>query len=96
MDFYHLLKILVKNYAASILKIFLIVLKNIDRCNKNSFKKSNLKIAKVTGHLIGNKFDDKITSASKKFLQNAFKTDENETKISKERYISPEERQKNY
>ena len=69
----------------NIVKNFLIVLKVYDRCNKNCFKKSGL---------IGNEIADKIDSFSKKSSQNVLKTDENELEIPKERYISPEKRQK--
>ena len=48
---------------------------------KEHFKKT----AEATGDLIGKEIADKITSA--------LKTGENEIKIPKERYISPEKRQ---
>ena len=52
----------------------------------------------ATGDSIGNKIADKITRVSKKLPQNSSKelhskTDENEIKISKERYTSPEKEQ---
>ena len=52
-------------------------------------KKILKKAAKSTGDLIGNKIADKITSASKKS-----QSDEVNNEIPKERYISPNERQK--
>ena len=62
---------------------------------KTASKRAIQKIAEATGDLIGNIIADKITSVSKKLPQNSSKelhskTDENEIKISKERYISPE------
>ena len=58
-----------------------------NRFNKNCFKESNSKSAEATGALIGNKTADKIASASKNLHS---KTDENEIKTPKERYIFPE------
>ena len=55
---------------------------------KTAGKKILKEIAKATGYLIGNKNDDKITSASKKSY------DEVNNEILKERYISPKDRQK--
>ena len=55
---------------------------------KTAGKKILNKTAEATGDLIGNKIADKITSASKKSY------DEVNNEISKERYISPKERQK--
>ena len=54
---------------------------------KTAGKKILKETAKATGDLIGNKIDDKITSASKKLH------DEVNNKILKERYISPKEKQ---
>ena len=42
------------------------MLKNLQRINKNCFKKSIQKTGEATGDLIGNKIADKITSISKK------------------------------
>ena len=61
-------------------------------------KRTIQKTAEVTGDLIGNKIADKITSVStspKELHSNKLhlKTDENETDISREIYISPEKRQ---
>ena len=50
------------------------------------------KTAEATGDLIGNKIANKIT-ASKKSPQDTSETLKSETEISKDRYISPEERQ---
>ena len=52
-------------------------------------KKILKETAKATGDLIGNKIADKITSASKKS-----QSDEVNNEILKERYISPNKRQK--
>ena len=56
---------------------------------KTAGKKILKETAKATGDLIGNKIADKITSASKKS-----QSDEVNNEITKERYISPKERQK--
>ena len=63
---------------------------------KSASKRAIQKIAEATGDLIGNKTDDsKVTKASKelhsKTSQNNLDEVKNETEISKERYISPEE-----
>ena len=50
------------------------------------------KTAEATGNLIGNKISDKITRVSKSSPQNNSVT--NDEEILKERYISPELRQK--
>ena len=55
---------------------------------KTAVKKILKETAKATGDLIGNKIADKITSASKK------SHDEVNNEIPKERYTSPNERQK--
>ena len=65
---------------------------------KTASKRAIRRTAEATGDLIGSKIADKITSASKspkKLHSNELhlKTDENETDIPKERYISPEKRQ---
>ena len=54
------------------------------------------KAAEVTDNLIGDKIFDKITKVSKTSQQNNPETTKNEDdeEIPKERYISPEERQK--
>ena len=56
---------------------------------KTAGKKILKETAKATGDLIGNKIPDKITSASKKS-----QSDEVNNEIPKERYISPNKRQK--
>ena len=56
---------------------------------KSAGKKILKETAKATGDLIGNKIADKITSASKKS-----RSDEVNNEILKERYISPNDRQK--
>ena len=65
---------------------------------KTASKREIQKTAEATGNLIGNKIADKITSVwkcPKEFHPNEshLKTDENETDIPKERYISPVKRQ---
>ena len=56
----------------------------------------NQKTAEATGDLIGNKITDKFTKVSKNSHQNNSETvtTEHNKEIPKERYISPEERQK--
>ena len=58
-------------------------------------KKAIQKTSETTGDLIGNKVADKITSVSKKSPKELHSQNENEIEIPKERYISPEKRQKN-
>ena len=116
MDFYHLLKILVhmqlkllKIWAISIVKNFLIVLKNLQQMQwKTASKRAIQKTAEATGDLIDNTIADKIISiskSSKEFHSKEFhseniskelhsKTNENGIEIPKERYISPVKRQK--
>ena len=66
---------------------------------KTASKRAIQKTAEATGDLIGNKIDDKITTASKKKsakeLHNNDQTKEEDVEIitPKKRYISPEERQ---
>ena len=66
---------------------------------KTTSKRAVQKTAEVSGHLIGNKIADKITSVSKKKytkeLHNNDETKEEEVEITahKKRYISQEERQ---
>ena len=55
-------------------------------------KKTILKTTVATGDLIGNKIANKVTRVSKTSQQNNSVT--NEEKILRERYVSPEERQK--
>ena len=57
-------------------------------------KKIVHKSAEATGDLIGNKIADKITSASKKSQNEEIQSNEANNEITKERYISPKERQK--
>ena len=58
-------------------------------------KRAIQKTSETTGGLIGNKVADKITSVSKKSPKELHSQNENEIEIPKERYISPEKRQKN-
>ena len=57
-----------------------------------SSKRVIQKIAETTGDLIGNQIVDKITRALKTFPKNNSET--NEEEILREKYISPELRQK--
>ena len=63
---------------------------------KTSSKKATQKVAEATGDLIGNKVDNRITKVSKNQQQNNLETVTNEVDkgIPKERYISPDQRQK--
>ena len=63
---------------------------------KIASKRVNRKIADATGDSIRNKIANKIMQVSKKLLQNNsdIVTNEHKKEIPKERYISPEERQK--
>ena len=107
MDFYLLLKTFwaqkktfiaqKKTWAINTVKNFLIVLKNIHKCNKNCIKKSNSKTAETTGDSTGNKIADKIKSVwkkSNKELQNDETEVGAERTTDKKRYISPEEKNK--
>ena len=55
-------------------------------------KKKKIKTTVATGDLIGDKIANKVTRVSKTSPQNNSLT--NEEKILRERYVSPEERQK--
>ena len=74
---------------------FLITPKNTVKMYLKLFQKEEFKTAKATGDLIGNKipdvvdksYDSKITKVSRTSPQNSLE-------IPRERYISPEERQK--
>ena len=58
---------LLKIWAISIVKNFLVLLKIYNRCNKNCFKREQFKKQrKATGDLIGNKIVDKIRNISRK------------------------------
>ena len=63
---------------------------------KTASKRTIQKTAKAIGDLIGNKVTDKITKISKTSQENNLETatNEHEKGIPKEKYISPEERQK--
>ena len=67
---------------------------------KIASKRAIQKKAEATGDLIGSKIADKITCVSKKseknLQNNETEEDEVERATPKKRYISPEERQKNY
>ena len=60
---------------------------------KTASKRAIQKTAKETGDLIGNKTADDITSVSKSLASSQNDDANNKTKVSKKRYISPEERQ---
>ena len=63
---------------------------------RTTSKKAIQKTAEATVDLIGNKIANKITKISKTSQQNNSETvsNEHDKEITKERYISPEERQK--
>ena len=89
-----LLKTLVKIQVINMVKSFLIVLKKSARdALKTARKRAIQKRAEATGGLVGNKIADKITTISKKpAIEPHSNAARNE--IPKERYISPQERQK--
>ena len=62
---------------------------------KIASKRAIQKTAEATGDLVNNKIADKITSYSKKTGNEPHSNDVS-NEIPKERYISPQERQKNY
>ena len=71
------------------------MLNNQPHMHLNLFqRKNNSRKAEATSYLIGNKITNKITKFSKKSPQNTSETVKRETEIPRERYISPEERQK--
>ena len=65
---------------------------------KAASKKANRKTAEATGDLIGNKIADKIASVLKKspkeLHSKEWSSNQAITEIAKERYISPQERNK--
>ena len=63
---------------------------------KTSLKRIIQKTAEANGDLTGNKIADRVTKVSKNSQQNNSETvkNENDKQIPKERYMSPEERQK--
>ena len=85
MHLYHLLKILahmqlklLKTRAISIVKNFLMVLKNFTTdAIKTASKRAIQKTAEATGDLIGKTIADKITNASKKILSRSQNDDAN-------------------
>ena len=60
---------------------------------KTASKRAIEKTAEAAGDLVGNKIADKITSTSKKSCIEEIQSNEVNNEISKERYISPKERQ---
>ena len=60
---------------------------------KTASKRAIQKTAEATGDLVGNNIADKITSTSKKSCNEEIQSNEVNNEISKERYISPKERQ---
>ena len=60
---------------------------------KTASKRAMQKTSEATGDLIGNKIIDKITSVSKKSPKEFHSQNEDQIKLPKERYISPEKRQ---
>ena len=67
-----------------------------DALKTEQFKRAIPKTAEATGHLIGKKIADKITSYSEKYPDPSTELHSNESNIEipKERYISLQERQK--
>ena len=65
-------------------------------CNKNCFKTAIQKTSKAFGTLIGNKIEDKNTSASKSSKMSHLQNNLNETNISKEKYISSKKKTTHY
>ena len=61
---------------------------------KTAGKRAIQKTAEGTGDLAGNKISDKITSISKKQQDDELQSNNANNEIPKERYISPQERQK--
>ena len=70
--------------------------KSVADALKTTSKRVIKKTAEATGDLIGNSISDGITIVSKKSPQNNSErvTNEHDNKMYKERYISPERRQK--
>ena len=60
---------------------------------KTASKRAMQKTSEATGDLVGNKIKDKITSVSKKSPKELHSQNEDQIKLPKERYISPEKRQ---
>ena len=75
---------------------FLIMLNNLVQMCLKLLQKEQLKTTESTGDLIGNKIANKIAMVSKNSQQNNSETvtKKNDKEIPKERYISPEEKQK--
>ena len=98
MDFHLLLKTWTKNLSNKYGQKLLHSAKTSTKdAIKTASKRAVQKTAETTGDLIGNKIADKITSVSKKYIKE-LTNDETEADVEratpKERYISPEERQK--
>ena len=71
-------------------------LKLLQKSNSKKKKKRRRRKTEATADLIGNKIADKITKIAKHLQQNNLETitNEHDKEISKEGYISPEEREK--
>ena len=97
MDFYLLLKTWVKNLSNKYgQKLLDSAKKSTTDAIKTASKRAIQKTAEATGDLTGNKIADKTTSVSKnstKELLNDETEADAEKATSKERHISPEERQ---
>ena len=81
-------KTLINKYSKKLLDS---VKKSTTDATKTASMRAIQKTAEATGDLLGNKTADKITSISKSPQNEEAK---NELEISKERYISPEKRQR--
>ena len=80
-------------------KSLLIVLKiSATETFETASKRAIQKTAEATGDLVGNEIADKITSYSKKSPDRPTELPSNESnnEIPKEKYISPQEKPKNY
>ena len=89
--------LLLKTWAISIVKNFLIVLKkSTTDPTKPALNRTIQKTAEATGDLIGDKIADKITSVSKKYPKKLHSQNEDKIEITKDRYLSPEKKTTNY
>ena len=101
MDFYLLLETLVNILAKTSVikyseKLVGSAKKSATDALKTASNRAIQKTAKATGDLVGNKIADMITSYSNKFIDHSTElySNKSDNVIPKERYISPQERQK--
>ena len=69
-------------------------LKLLDHSFNTASKKAIQKRAEASGDVIGNNISNIITKVSRNLQHNTSRTVQSETEIPKERYISPEKKQK--